>query len=141
MMSGKITSGVRAIVEELYLAKRLHTQLFTDIGPESVHRELVKEFCGLVLGGPMVFPRLNFQIQNVAERPKSGLPGSNHLFNVYIVPSSVILQDYHSVSASDQLSLHAFLLTAAEIDLDILSIEVLRHEFIQHFRSLQTSLT
>lgn len=50
-MSGKITSGVRAIVGELCLAKWLAPQMFIDMGPGSVHRELIKEFCGLVLEG------------------------------------------------------------------------------------------
>jgi len=56
LMSGKITSGVRAIVGEHYLAKWLHPRQFEDIGPESVHRELVNEFCRLVLEGAYGFP-------------------------------------------------------------------------------------
>lgn len=56
VMSGKITSGIRAIVGELYLARWLHPQLFEDIDPESVHRELVKEFYGLVLEGAYGVP-------------------------------------------------------------------------------------
>lgn len=56
VMSGKITSGVRAIVGELYLAKWLHPQLFEYVDPESVHRELVNEFYGLDLEGSYGFP-------------------------------------------------------------------------------------
>lgn len=56
VMSGKITSGIRAIVGELYLAKWLHPQLFEDVDPDSVHRELVKTFYGLDLEGAYALP-------------------------------------------------------------------------------------
>ncbi len=56
VMSGKITTGIRAIVGELYLAKWLHPQLFEDVDPESVHRELVNEFYGLELQGAYGIP-------------------------------------------------------------------------------------
>jgi iron complex transport system substrate-binding protein len=56
VMSGEITAGIRAIVGELYLAKWLHPQLFEDIDPESVHRELIKEFYGLELEGAYGIP-------------------------------------------------------------------------------------
>ncbi len=56
VMSGKITSGIRSIVGELYLAGWLYPELFEDVDPESVHRELLQKFYGLELEGAYAFP-------------------------------------------------------------------------------------
>ncbi|HOT06362.1 MAG: Cobalamin-binding protein precursor [Methanosaeta sp. PtaB.Bin039] len=56
VMSGKITSGIRAIVGELYLAKWLHPRLFEDVDPDAVHRELIEKFYGLDLEGAYALP-------------------------------------------------------------------------------------
>jgi len=56
VMSSKITSGIRAIVGELYLAKWLHPQLFEDADPDAVHRELINKFYGLDLEEAYAFP-------------------------------------------------------------------------------------
>lgn len=60
VMSGKITSGIRAIVGELYLAKWLHPQRFEDVDPDVVHRELIDKFYGLDLEGAYAFPSSSF---------------------------------------------------------------------------------
>ncbi len=60
VMSGKITSGIRAIVGELYLAKWLHPQRFEDVDPDVVHRELIDKFYVLSWRGLTPFPHLPF---------------------------------------------------------------------------------
>ncbi|MFZ2472833.1 MAG: hypothetical protein WAW52_12970 [Methanothrix sp.] len=60
VMSGKITSGIRATVGELYLSKWLHSQLFEDVGPDSVHRKLINKFYGLDLEGAYGLPSYKF---------------------------------------------------------------------------------
>jgi iron complex transport system substrate-binding protein len=59
VISGKITTGIRAIVGELYLAKWLHPQLFDDIDPRDVHRELIERFYGLELEGAYACPDIS----------------------------------------------------------------------------------
>ncbi|NPV62678.1 MAG: ABC transporter substrate-binding protein [Methanotrichaceae archaeon] len=56
VISGKITTGIRAIVGELYLAKWLHPQLFEDIDPEAVHQDLIERFYSLELEGAYACP-------------------------------------------------------------------------------------
>ncbi|OPY50128.1 MAG: Cobalamin-binding protein precursor [Methanosaeta sp. PtaU1.Bin112] len=56
VLSGTVATGVRSAIGELYLAKWLHPQLFEDMDPQSVHRELIKEFYGLELEGAYGFP-------------------------------------------------------------------------------------
>ncbi len=56
ILSGPVKSGVRSVVGELYLAKWFHPDLFEDIDPEDVHRDLVQEFYGLELEGVYVYP-------------------------------------------------------------------------------------
>jgi len=56
VISGKVTTGVRSIVGELYLAKWFHPELFSDIEPEAVHEALIKEFYNLDLEGEYAYP-------------------------------------------------------------------------------------
>ncbi len=57
IISSRVTKGgVRSIVGSLYLAKWFHPDLFEDIDPEAVHRELVQKFYGLELEGVYVYP-------------------------------------------------------------------------------------
>lgn len=49
VISGKVTTGVRAIIGELYLAKWFHPDLFSDIEPKAVHELLIKEFYNIDL--------------------------------------------------------------------------------------------
>jgi iron complex transport system substrate-binding protein len=56
ILSSPVTTGVRSIVGELYLAKWFHPDLFEDINPEEVHEELVQQFYGLELEGVYVYP-------------------------------------------------------------------------------------
>lgn len=60
VISGKVTTGVRSIVGELYLAKWFHPKLFADIDPEAIHETLIKKFYGLDLVGNYAYP-LNSQ--------------------------------------------------------------------------------
>lgn len=56
VISGKVATGVRSIVGELYLAKWLHPNLFSDIEPDAVHEALIKEFYNLDLEGEYAYP-------------------------------------------------------------------------------------
>jgi iron complex transport system substrate-binding protein len=47
VVSGEIMYSVRSVISELYLAKWLHPELFDDVDPEAVHKELVEMFYGL----------------------------------------------------------------------------------------------
>ncbi len=51
-----MTTGVRSIIGELYLAKWFHPDHFEDIDPEEVHEELVQQFFGQELEGVYVYP-------------------------------------------------------------------------------------
>ncbi|NMC10521.1 MAG: ABC transporter substrate-binding protein [Methanothrix sp.] len=57
LVSGEIMYSVRSIIAELYLAKWFHPELFKDVDPEAVHRDLVKLFYDAELeGGAYVYP-------------------------------------------------------------------------------------
>jgi len=51
-----VASGIRSVVGDLYLAKWFHPDLFKDIDPEAVHRELLQKFFGLEPDGVYVYP-------------------------------------------------------------------------------------
>lgn len=51
-----IRRGPRLITYLLYLAKWLHPDLFRDINPAEVHRELLREFYGIDAIGTVVYP-------------------------------------------------------------------------------------
>ncbi len=53
---GDITAGVRCPIGLLYLAKWFHPDLFEDVDPEAVHRDMVQKFYGLELEGVYVYP-------------------------------------------------------------------------------------
>jgi iron complex transport system substrate-binding protein len=60
VISSEITYGVRSIIGELYLAKCFNPDLFKDVDPEAVHRELVEKFYGLSLEErPYVYPSVS----------------------------------------------------------------------------------
>jgi len=57
VVSGDLMYSIRSIISELYIAKWLHPDLFEDVDPEAVHRDLVKKFYDLDLeGGAYVYP-------------------------------------------------------------------------------------
>ncbi|NMB84846.1 MAG: Cobalamin-binding protein precursor [Methanosaeta sp. PtaB.Bin018] len=57
LVSGEIMYSVRSVIAELYLAKWFHPELFKDVDPEAVHRDLVKLFYDAELdGGAYVYP-------------------------------------------------------------------------------------
>ncbi len=56
ILSSPVTTGVRSIIGELYLAKWFHPDHFEDIDPEEVHEELVQQFFGQELEGVYVYP-------------------------------------------------------------------------------------
>lgn len=49
VITGEIMYSVRSVISELYLAKWLHPDLFEDIDPDAVHRELVERLYGIGL--------------------------------------------------------------------------------------------
>ena len=55
-MGSHVVYGISSIIGELYLAKWFHPDLFEDIDPEEVHRELLHEFFGQELDGVYVYP-------------------------------------------------------------------------------------
>jgi iron complex transport system substrate-binding protein len=56
ILSSPVTTGVRSIIGELYLAKWFHPDLFEEIDPEEVHEELIQELFGQKLEGVYVYP-------------------------------------------------------------------------------------
>ena len=55
-LGAPVLSGIRSLVGELYLAKWFHPDLFEDIDPEAVHRELLQKFFGQELEEVYVYP-------------------------------------------------------------------------------------
>jgi iron complex transport system substrate-binding protein len=55
-LGAPILSGIRSLVGELYLAKWFHPDLFEDIDPEDVHRELLDKFFDQELEEVYVYP-------------------------------------------------------------------------------------
>lgn len=51
-----IRRGPRLITYLLYMAKWLHPDLFRDVNPAKVHRELLREFYGIDANGTVVYP-------------------------------------------------------------------------------------
>ena len=56
VLNSKANSGVRSIIGELYLAKWFHPQLFEEVNPEEVHRDMIQKFYGLDLEGAYAYP-------------------------------------------------------------------------------------
>lgn len=56
ILGNPVASGIRSVVGDLYLAKWFHPDLFKDIDPEAVHRELLHEFFGQELDGVYIYP-------------------------------------------------------------------------------------
>lgn len=56
ILGNPVASGIRSIVEDLYLAKWFHPDLFEDIDPEAVHRELLQKFFSQETDGVYVYP-------------------------------------------------------------------------------------
>ncbi|RPF46856.1 iron complex transport system substrate-binding protein [Thermodesulfitimonas autotrophica] len=56
MLSSEIFTGPRAIVGMAYMAKWLYPQLFKDVNPAAIHKEMLKKFHGLELKGAYVYP-------------------------------------------------------------------------------------
>lgn len=57
LVSSKITCAPRGAAGEYYIAKWLHPELFRDVNPEAVHREMLKKFYGEELRGVWVYPQ------------------------------------------------------------------------------------
>lgn len=56
VISGEIRYGVRSIISELYMAKWFHPDLFKDIDPEAVHKELAQQFYAANLDEAYAYP-------------------------------------------------------------------------------------
>ena len=57
LISSSIAFGPRSVVGLCYLAKWLHPELFRDVNPEALHREMLKKFYGEELRGVWVYPQ------------------------------------------------------------------------------------
>lgn len=58
LISPKISCAPRGAAGEYYVAKWLHPELFRDVNPEAVHKEMLKKFYGEELKGVWVYPAL-----------------------------------------------------------------------------------
>lgn len=56
IIASSVTSGIRSVVGHLYLAKWFHPDLFQDVDPAAVHRQMLKEFFDLEPAGTWVYP-------------------------------------------------------------------------------------
>lgn len=56
IITSGIVGGAPSVIGDLYLAKWFHPDLFEDIDPEAVHRELLQRFLGLDLEDAYVYP-------------------------------------------------------------------------------------
>jgi iron complex transport system substrate-binding protein len=56
VMSSEIRYGLRSVISELYMAKWFHPDIFSDLDPEAVHKEMIKEFYGIELEGAYAYP-------------------------------------------------------------------------------------
>jgi iron complex transport system substrate-binding protein len=52
----KVYTGARAVIGAAYLAKWFHPDLFKDVDPEAIHREMLKKFYNEELRGVWVYP-------------------------------------------------------------------------------------
>lgn len=58
LVSSKITCAPQGAAGLYYIAKWLHPELFRDVNPEAVHREMLKKFYGEETKGVWVYPPL-----------------------------------------------------------------------------------
>lgn len=56
VLNSKANSGVRSIIGELYLAKWFHPEMFEEVNPKEVHRDMIQRFYGLNLEGAYACP-------------------------------------------------------------------------------------
>lgn len=56
LISSEISHGPGSVVGAYYISKWLHPELFKDIDPKAVHREMLKKFYGEELKGVWVYP-------------------------------------------------------------------------------------
>jgi iron complex transport system substrate-binding protein len=56
LLSSEIYTGPRGIVGLAYFAKWLYPELFRDVDPEAIHKEMLKKFHGIELKGAYVYP-------------------------------------------------------------------------------------
>lgn len=56
LMDARLGWGLRSFIGALYLAKKFHPNLFSDIDPAEVHRDFLQRFFKLELQGAYVYP-------------------------------------------------------------------------------------
>ncbi|QGP93845.1 Vitamin B12-binding protein [Neomoorella glycerini] len=56
IMSWGLGTGIRSVIGSLYWAKWFHPDIFADVNPEAVHRQLLQEFYRMELKGTWVYP-------------------------------------------------------------------------------------
>ncbi len=60
LVSGDLRYGVRSVICQLYMAKLFYPELFEDVDPEAVHKELVEKFYGMnQLDGVYIYPTIS----------------------------------------------------------------------------------
>ncbi len=57
LISSELSNGPRSVVGAYYLAKLLYPEIFRDVDPEAVHREMFDKFYGRELKGIWVYPQ------------------------------------------------------------------------------------
>lgn len=56
VISGIIVGGLRSVIGELYLAKWFNPELFKDIDPQAVHKEMLQDYFGQELSSSYAYP-------------------------------------------------------------------------------------
>ncbi|MDQ1283352.1 MAG: iron complex transport system substrate-binding protein [Euryarchaeota archaeon] len=56
VISSEIRYGLRSVISELYMAKWFHPDIFSDLDPEALHKEMIEEFYGIELEGAYAYP-------------------------------------------------------------------------------------
>lgn len=57
MVSNEITTSARGMIGICYLAKLCYPDLFKDLDPEAVHKEMLKKFYGIEYKGNWIYPQ------------------------------------------------------------------------------------
>jgi iron complex transport system substrate-binding protein len=62
IIDSRLLAGPRSIIGLLYYARWFHADLFADIDPEEVHREMLRSFWDMELEGDWAFPTSNHSV-------------------------------------------------------------------------------
>jgi iron complex transport system substrate-binding protein len=59
LIGNKIWAGLRSLIGQVYMAKLFHPDLFDDLNPREIHREMLDRFFGLPLEGTWLYPEIS----------------------------------------------------------------------------------